>query len=253
MKTATLTELFDAGVHFGHQKYRSVAQARKYVFQVRDGVMIFDLAATAELLGRALEFLQRSIADGKKPLIVGTRRHIRELVTELAKATNVPYVATRWPGGLITNFDTMKRQIQKFNDLSARVVMEGEGSYRKKEKRVIEKKLEKMAKLFDGLRSLEKVPDVLIVIGATAEKTAIAEARVVGIPVIALADSDINPELIDFPIPANDDAKSSVALIMRYLKEAIQAGLSLHAKKAKRGETTQKISGKGEKKVATHD
>lgn len=234
IKLPTLKKFFEAGVHFGHQKYRSFPQARKYVFQVRDGVLIFDLEKTAQALKLALEFLRDAVAEGKVPMVVGTKRHFRDLVTEVAKQLGLPYVTSRWPGGMLTNFETMRAQITKYNDLMSQVGSEAFEKKPKKERLALQRKLQKMGKLFAGLRTIDRLPDLLLVIGATAERTAIAEARRMEIPTVAVTDSDANPELVTYPIPANDDSRRSIELLLSLIKQAIEEGRTKakrHAKK----------------------
>lgn len=221
-KLPTLEELFRAGVHFGHQKFRSSAQARKYVFQVRDGVMIFDLEKTATALRRATDFLKDQVKQGKVILLVGTKRQFRDLVTGVGQSLKIPYIAERWPGGMLTNFETIRRQIVHYNTL----IDQAEGNVAemltKKERRVIVKRVEKMARVFEGVRTLDRIPDVLVVVGATAEFTAITEAAKLKIPTIAITDSDINPDLVTYPVPANDDSRASIELLLNIFKETIE-------------------------------
>lgn len=229
----TLEELFRSGAHFGHQKFRSSAQARKYVFQVRDGVMIFDLEKTAAALKQATDFLKDQVKQGKVVLLVGTKRQFRDLVTGVGQALKIPYLAERWPGGMLTNFETVRRQIVHYNTL----IDQSEGNVAetltKKERRVIMKRVEKMAKVFEGVRTLDRTPDVLVVVGATTEFTAITEAATLKIPTIAITDSDINPDLVTYPVPANDDSRASVELLINVFKETIEEA-QLMAKKDKK-------------------
>lgn len=221
-KLPTLEELFRAGAHFGHQKFRSSAQARKYVFQVRDGVMIFDLEKTATALKQATDFLSSQVKQGKVVLLVGTKRQFRDLVTGVGQALKIPYIAERWPGGMLTNFETIRRQIVHYNTLIDQAEGNVAETVTKKERRVIVKRVEKMARVFEGVRTLDRIPDVLLVVGATAEFTAITEAASLKIPTIAITDSDINPDLVTYPVPANDDSRASVELLLNIFKETIE-------------------------------
>lgn len=224
MKMPTIKELFSAGAHFGHQKYRSAAQARPYVFAVRDGVMIFDLEKTAQALKRASGYLRSELAKGSQVLVVGTKRQLRDLTSGFAQGLQLPYVAHRWPGGMLTNFDTVKRRIARYNELVSQTEGTGGKELTKKEQRVIAKQVEKMGKLFEGIRTLDKLPDSLLIVSATADTTAVTEARKLGLPTVAITDTDTNPELVSMPIPANDDSLSSVELILKVLEQAIREG-----------------------------
>ncbi|MBI3261453.1 30S ribosomal protein S2 [Candidatus Berkelbacteria bacterium] len=226
-KMPTLEELFRSGAHFGHQKFRSSAQARKYVFQVRDGVMIFDLEKTAASLKQATDFLSSQVKQGKLVLLVGTKRQFRDLVTGVGQALKIPYIAERWPGGMLTNFETIRRQIVYYNTLLDQAEGKVAETLTKKERRVIMKRVEKMAKVFEGVRTLDRITDVLLVVGATTEFTAITEAAKLKIPTIAITDSDVNPDLVTYPVPANDDSRASVELLLKVFKEAIEEAQSM--------------------------
>lgn len=221
-KLPTLEELFKSGAHFGHQKFRSSAQARKYVFQVRDGVMIFDLEKTASALKQATDFLKGEVRQGKVVLLVGTKRQFRDLVTGIGQVLKIPYIAERWPGGMLTNFETIRRQIVYYNSLVDQAQGSTAQTITKKERRVVMKRVEKMARVFEGVRTLDRVPDVLLVVGATGEFTAITEAAKLKIPTIAITDSDVNPDLVSYPVPANDDSRASVELLLTVFKETIE-------------------------------
>ncbi len=231
-KMPTLEELFRSGAHFGHQKFRSSAQARKYVFQVRDGVMIFDLEKTAAALKRATDFLSSQVKQGKVVLLVGTKRQFRDLVTGVGQSLKIPYIAERWPGGMLTNFETIRRQIVHYNTLIDQAEGNAAQTFTKKERRVIMKRVEKMAKVFEGVRTLDRTPDVLLVVGATGEYTAITEAATLNIPTIAITDSDVNPDLVSYPVPANDDSRASVELLLTVFKETIEEAQSMAKKDA---------------------
>jgi len=221
-KLPTLEELFASGAHFGHQKFRSAAQARKYVFQVRDGVMIFDLEKTATALKQATDFLKGQVKQGKLVLLVGTKRQFRDLVTEAGKSLKIPYISERWPGGMLTNFETIRRQIVHYNTLVDQAEGKVADTLTKKERRVIMKRVEKMAKVFEGVRTLDRIPDVLLVVGATSDYTAITEGAKLKIPTIAITDSDVNPDLVNYPVPANDDSRASIELLLKVFKETIE-------------------------------
>lgn len=225
----TVKDLLDAGVHFGHQVRRWNPKSKKFVFDHRHNISIIDLEKTYNLLGEACEFLENLVASGKDVLIVGTKRQAQEIVREAASAVNMPYTASRWMGGTLTNFATSSRSLEKYKRYLG---MEADGSLQKlpgKEAAAIRREMTRMHRNFEGLLEMKKVPDAMLVVDVKTEHIAVAEANRLKIPLIGIVDTNSDPTPINFPIPANDDAVKSIRLIMDVIVEAIQNGLARRA------------------------
>lgn len=210
----TLMEMLDAGVHFGHKKERSHPKMKDYTFSLREGIFIIDLDQTKELLAAALDYLKKAVAEGKNVLFVGTKRQAKEIVQKTAEAAGMPYVTKRWLGGTLTNFATVRRSITEMERLEAQTVSPEFAAITKKEKKIVTDKLAKLTNTFGGVREMKDLPDVVFVVDANREQLAIDEAYRVGIPVIAMGDTDADPTNIAYLIPANDDAIKSIELVM---------------------------------------
>ncbi len=216
-----VSELLEAGCHFGHRVSKTHPKIKPFLYTARDGVQIFDLFKTAECMEKAGKFLIEVVSKGGKVVLLGTKRQARDYVRKAAKETEMPYVVVRWLGGTITNWDEIKKQINGFTKLKEDFE---KGVYEKRtkaEQAEIKRNLYKSEQKFGGLVGLKKLPEALFVVDITREHTAIKEAHVKGIPVIALVDSNSNPSLIDYPIPANDDAKKSLQLIINWISKVI--------------------------------
>lgn len=214
MPTPTIVELFEAGVHFGHKKERSHPKAKEFIFTLKDGVYVIDLDKTTACLAEALSYLKKQISEGKTVLFVGTKRQAKEIIKSTAEALAMPYVIKRWLGGTLTNFETIQKSIREMEKLEERTKSPEFEALTKKEKKIIQDKITKFQGVFEGLRQMRHLPDALFILDAAYEKLAVAEANKINIPVAAICDTDANPENIDYPIPANDDAAKSVNLIM---------------------------------------
>ncbi|MGF1483932.1 MAG: 30S ribosomal protein S2 [Opitutales bacterium] len=222
----TVKELLDAGVHFGHQVRRWNPKSKPYVFDHRHGISIIDLEKTYQLLEKACGFVEELTASGKNILLVGTKRQAQEVVREVATTTNMPFCANRWLGGTLTNFNTVKRSLEKYRRF---LTMESDGSLAKlpkKEASAIRREMERMHRNFEGLLEMGDLPAAMLIIDSKAETNAVAEARRLKIPVVGMVDTNSDPSLLDYPIPANDDAVKSIRLIMDVLLESIQNGLA---------------------------
>jgi small subunit ribosomal protein S2 len=220
-KLPSLKEMVEAGVHFGHKKQRSNPRFKKYIFCLRDGVHIINLEKTEELLEEALEFLTQVAKSGKTILFVGTKKQVKKAVEEAAKKTGMPYVTERWLGGMLTNFETVRKSIKHLNNLEAKKTSEEYKGFTKHEKNKIDEEIEKLHKNFDGIIKMEKQPDALFIVDAEEEYNAVNEARKMKIPVAAICDTDTNPDKVNFPIPANDDAVKSVELMVNLIGDAV--------------------------------
>jgi len=233
-------EMAQAGLHFGHRASRIHPKMKPYLFGVRNTVHIIDLEKTAEKLKEALFFIQELISEGKVLLIVGTKIQTKELARELAKDCELPYVVERWLGGTLTNLDIMKKRVEHFKDLEKKK-KEGEfEKYTKKEQADIEKELQVLETKFGGIRELAGKPDAIFVLDMKKDELAIKEATMKEIKIVAICDTNADPSLVDYPIPANDDAISSVKYILDKVKEVIlKAKLpSVEAKVKKKTESS---------------
>lgn len=219
----SLKDLMAAGVHFGHKKERSHPKSRVYTYVLREGIYIIDLQKTQEALEQALKAVSEMAKQGKTILFVGTKPQAADLVKSAAEAAGMPYVTHRWPGGLLTNFETVLQNLKQLETLEAQLASDEATNMTKKEKRVMGDKVAKTAETLGGLRNLRRLPDAMFVVDVVAEATAIAEAYRLGIPVIGLCDTNANPEKIDYPIPANDDARKAIELITTLISQAISA------------------------------
>ncbi len=225
MKDVTLLELLKSGAHFGHTTSRWNPRMKPFIYTVRNNIHILDLAKTREALLKASSSLSDKAALGGTILFIGTKRQSREAVRESAEACGMPYVTTRWLGGTFTNFRTIQKTIRKLEKLQE-LQANGElaAQYTKKERLLIEREIIKLQKLFEGMRSMRKLPEMVFVADVNHDDTAVREARKMHIPVVGLVDSNSDPALIDFPIPCNDDASKAVKLVVSVIAEAISGG-----------------------------
>lgn len=223
MPTPTLTELLEAGAHFGHKKERSHPRAKKFTFTIRDGVYVIDLEKTVEQLKLSIDYLQKALQDGKTILFVGTKRQAKEAVKKTAESLGMPYITERWLGGMLTNFETISKNLKQLEKLEELVKSEDFQKFTKKERRRIEEKIAKILVVFSGLRKMNKLPDVLFIVDAAKESVAVAEARKMNIPIIGICDTNANPDLINWPIPANDDSEKALQLILAEVEENLKA------------------------------
>ena len=223
----TLKELLESGVHFGHQTRKWNPKMREYIFIARGGIHIIDLQKTMAHVGPAFEFLTRTAASGKKVLFVATKKQARQPVKEAAEAVGQPYVTERWLGGMLTNFQTMSKSVQKLDEIESRLA-EGQGeTLSKKEALELSRQREKLARNLGGIREMKRLPGALFVIDTAEEDTAIKEANKLGIPVVGIVDTNADPDHIDYAVPGNDDAIRAIQLFCRLAKDAIAEGLSL--------------------------
>lgn len=216
-------EMAQLGLHFGHRTSRIHPKMKPYIYGVRNSIHIIDLEKTAEKLKEALNFIQKVISEDKILLIVGTKIQIKDLVEDIARECQLPYITGRWLGGTLTNFETIKKRIEYFKDLERKRKSEEIENYTKKEKLKIDKELEKLEIKFGGIKNLERIPDAIFVLDMKKDVLAIKEAKIKGVKIIAIADTNVDPTLADYPIPANDDAISSVKFILDKVKETIKS------------------------------
>lgn len=221
MESPTLREMLAAGVHFGHKKARWNPKMAPYIFANKNGVSIINLEKTQEMLGRALEFIAKEVSEGKNVVFVTSKRQARKIVKEAAESCSMPYVVEKWRGGTLTNWDVVAKNFKTLHNLNEQIATPEFAKLSNIEQNKIKEKAAKIERIFGGLADLKKKPDILFLIGAYDEKIALKEAKQVGITVVALADTNANPEEIDWPIPANDDATKSIKLMVDTFAKAI--------------------------------
>ncbi len=228
-------ELLDAGVHFGHQTKRWNPKMKPFIFDARNGIHIIDLSKTASQLDAGCEFLANTVRKGGHVLFVGTKKQAQEAVKEAAKTCGQHYVTERWLGGTLTNFNTVKRSIARMKQIEK---MDADGSinqYVKQEQSMLRREAARQCKNLDGIRSMEKYPAAMFVVDIKREHNAVAEARRLKIPLVAIVDTNCNPDLVDYPIAGNDDAIRSVRMILTVVVQTItQARAEYEAKFARR-------------------
>ncbi|RUM48358.1 MAG: 30S ribosomal protein S2 [Hydrogenothermus sp.] len=223
----TMRELLEAGVHFGHQVRRWNPKMAPYIFTKRNGIHIVDLAKTIPLFKVAWEFVRDEVAKGADVLFVGTKKQAQAIIEEQALRCGAYYINQRWLGGLLTNFQTVRKSIEKLKRLER---MEAEGAFDilpKKEVVKIKKKKEKLERFLKGIKDMEKLPDIIYIVDTVREDIAVREAKKLGIPVVAIADTNCDPDLIDYPIPGNDDAIKAINLITTKIADAVLEGKSM--------------------------
>ena len=223
----TMRELLEAGVHFGHQTRRWNPKMAPYIFTKRNGIHIVDLSKTIPLFKIAWEFVRDEVAKGAEIIFVGTKKQAQAIIEEQAQRCGAYYINERWLGGLLTNFQTVRKSIEKLKKLEK---MEAEGAFEilpKKEVVRLKKKKEKLEKYLKGIKDMERIPDIIYVVDTVREELAVKEAKKLGIPVVAIADTNCDPDLIDYPIPGNDDAIKAINLITTKIADAVLEGKSM--------------------------
>ena len=227
-----IEEMFSAGLHFGHYLSNIHPKMMPYLKGVKNNIRIINLDITKQKFAEALKFIEDLISQGKTLLFVGTKIQTKKLIEETAKECNLPFVSYRWLGGTFTNFPVIKKRIDYYKDLEKKKESGELEKYTKKEKAKINKELERLMKKFDGIKDLQKLPEAVFITDLKKDYLAAKEARKMKIKIIAITDSNVDPTLADYPIPANDDAISSVNYILGKVKEVI-----LKAKSEKKEET----------------
>lgn len=226
--TATIKELLEAGAHFGHQTSRWHPKMKRYIFTKRNKIHIVDLEKTAELLDKACQYVKQLVADGGKVLFVGTKKQAQSIIEEEAKRCNMYYINQRWIGGILTNFTAIQTRM----DYLVRLEDQQErGEFQRLPKKEARKKIEEIERLnrnMGGFKEMTNLPDAIFIVDPAKERIAIAEARKMGVPVIAIVDTNCNPDEIDLPIPANDDAIRAIKLITGKIASAVIEGQSLN-------------------------
>ncbi len=211
-----------AGVNFGHRTTRLHPKMEPYLAGTRNTVHIIDLEKTAEKLQDALKFIQEIVSQDKTLLLVGTKIQVKELAKDIAEDCGLPYICERWLGGTLTNFGVISKRIEYFKDMEKKKEEGGLEKYTKKERIKINKEFGKLKIKFEGLKDLKQLPDALLILDIRKDDLAVKEAKMKGIKIIAISDTNVDPTLVDYPIPANDDAISSVKYILEKVKDVIQ-------------------------------
>ncbi len=224
MPSELIKQLLEAGVHFGHQTKRWNPKMKKFIFGSRSGIYIIDLEKTEECINAARDFLMDITSKGEFVLFVGTKKQAQDVIKQEAIRCGMYYVTDRWPGGMLTNFATIKKSINRLKDIEK---MRTDGTFEKltkKEVAGLEKELAKLNKNFSGIVTMERMPKAAFVVDTKKEETAVLEARRLGIPIIGLIDTNSNPDLVDYPIPGNDDATKSIRTVATIISDTIIEG-----------------------------
>lgn len=222
IKLPTIEEMINAGMHFGHRTNKWHPKMEQYIFSTRKGMYIIDLQKSQKKLGEALDFMSKLIQEGKNILFVGTKNQVKGPMKEMAEKTGMPYVVGKWLGGTLTNFSVIRKSIRKYQDLTKQKEAGELNKYTKKEQLNFDRQINKLENRVGGLVGLTKLPDALFVWDLKKEKTAIAEAQKINIPIIGICDTNVNPELVNYPIPSNDDATKTVKLILNTVGNSLE-------------------------------
>jgi small subunit ribosomal protein S2 len=226
----TMKQLLESGVHFGHQTRRWNPKMKRYIFTERNGIYIIDLQQSLDYIDRAYEFIKETVAHGGTILYVGTKKQAQEAIAEQARRVGMPYVNQRWLGGMLTNFSTVFKRLQRLKELEEIDFGDVPGSgMTKKELLGLKRERDKLDRTLGGIRDMSKVPSAVWVVDTKKEHIAVSEARKLGIPVVAILDTNCDPDEVSYPIPGNDDAIRSVALLTRVVADAVADGLMARA------------------------
>ena len=224
MAVVAMKQLLEAGVHFGHQTRRWDPRMAEYIFQARNGIHIIDLQKASKKIDEAYEFIKEQVEEGKTVLFVGTKKQAQDCMKDAAIKSGMYYVNQRWLGGMLTNFDTIQKRIQRLKDLEK---MEEDGTFDvlpKKEVILLKKEMEKLEKNLGGIKEMTELPGVIFLVDPKKERIAVLEAKKLGIPTVGIVDTNCNPEDLDYPIPGNDDAIRAVKLIADVMANAVIEG-----------------------------
>ncbi|MDO8107340.1 30S ribosomal protein S2 [Isoptericola sp. b441] len=242
MAVVTMRQLLESGVHFGHQTRRWNPKMKRFILTERNGIYIVDLESTLHHIDRAYSFVKETVARGGTVLFVGTKKQAQEPVAEQAARVGMPYVNQRWLGGMLTNFATVNKRLQRLKELEEIDFDDVAGSgFTKKELLIMRREKDKLAKTLGGIRDMAKVPSAVWIVDTNKEHLAVDEARKLGVPVVAILDTNCDPDLVDYAIPGNDDAIRAVTLLTRVVADAVAEGLiARHSARtaAAEGETT---------------
>lgn len=233
----TMKNLLESGVHFGHQTKRWNPKMRRFIFTERNGIYIIDLQQTLTYIDQAYAYVRDTVAQGGTVLFVGTKRQAQEAIEEQARRVGMPYVKERWLGGMLTNFQTVYRRLQRLKELEQLEATGGDTVRTKKESLVLQRERIKLERTLGGIRDMQKLPSAIWVVDTKKEHIAVSEARKLGIKVVAILDTNCDPDEVDYKIPGNDDAIRSAALLTRVIADAVAEGLMARAGAAAAGAT----------------
>lgn len=242
MPTASMIELLEAGVHFGHQTQRWNPKMKPYIYGARNGIYVIDLRKTTDLLDEAYNLVRDFAAKGKNVLFVGTKKQAAEVVAEEAKRSGAYYINRRWLGGMLTNFETIRGRVNKLKEMEEFINNGYIDKLPKKEVAQMNRQLAKLSKTLGGIKDMRGLPELIFVVDQAKEEIAIKEANKLGIPVICLADTNANPDGINYIIPGNDDAIRSIKLITSKLADAVLEGKQLRENKANEAKKLKNFS-----------
>jgi small subunit ribosomal protein S2 len=234
MAVVTMRQLLESGVHFGHQTRRWNPKMKRFIFTERNGIYIIDLRQTLDYIDKAYDYVRNTVAEGGSILFIGTKKQAQEAIAEQAQRVGMPFVNHRWLGGMLTNFSTVFKRLQRMKELEALEQTGATHNYTKKEALQLSREKTKLSKTLGGLRDMQKVPAAVWIVDTKKEHIAVDEARKLGIPVIAVLDTNCDPDEVDYPIPGNDDAIRSAALLTRVVADAVADGLIARSGKAAR-------------------
>jgi small subunit ribosomal protein S2 len=240
--TLTMKSLLEAGVHFGHQTQRWHPRMKKYIFAQRNGIHIIDLQQSMVLLEKARQFISDLVAGGETVLFVGTKRQAQDSIEQAGRNCGMSYVKNRWLGGMLTNFPTIQGRIDYLVRLEERKERGAFGLLMKKEALKLEEEVQRLNRNFGGVKEMTRLPGALFVVDIGREKIAVAEGRRMGIPIVALVDTDDDPDLVDYPIAANDDAIRSINLVTTRMADAVVEGLHRRAEMANAAQEQEKLA-----------
>jgi small subunit ribosomal protein S2 len=240
----SLEKLLQGGAHFGHQVRRWNPKMEEYIYGSQKNVHLFDLTKTKTCLEEALVAIKKASKEGKKILIVGTKKQIKDKVHDVALESGAFYVNERWLGGTLTNFEQIKKSAVKLEKMKAGMVSGEYDKYTKKEKLLLEREIKRLDRYFSGIKGMDKVPGLLIIFDIRKEKGAVREANFKGVETVAIVDTNCDPTLVDYPIPMNDDAKKALEYVLDLIKEAIMEGKGLKSDKREAIKVTKEKSKK---------
>lgn len=253
MPRTNFNELLEAGVHFGHLKRKWNPNMAPYIFMERNGIHILDLHKTVAKVDEAANAIQQIAKSGRKILFVATKKQAKEIVAERVKAVGMPYITERWAGGMLTNFPTIRRAVKRMNSIDKMLTDGTLANLSKRERLQIERQRAKLEKTLGSIADLNRLPSAIFVVDVSKEHIAVREAQKLGIPVFGIVDTNSNPVGVDFPIPANDDASKSIALVVKIMCDAIKEGMDERnaekevAAKQEKAEKSKKSAAKEEK------
>ena len=226
MSRTNFKELLESGVHFGHLKKKWNPGMSPYVFMERNGIHIIDLNKTVSMLDQAASAMKQIVKSGRSILFVATKKQAKSIVSELAQSVNMPYITERWPGGLLTNFSTIRRSIKKMDTIDKMGEDGTLGTLSKRERLQISRTREKLERNLGSISKMNRMPSAIFIVDISKEHIAVSEAAKLGIPTFAMVDTNSDPNLISFPIPSNDDSSKSIRKIMEVVTDAVKEGLS---------------------------